>query len=116
MIPPPPSCRPCTRSGRCCFGDAPPPPLGQGVPPLHLLQAVRKERALLRGGCPPFPFLSMGSSPISLLQSMHWELVLLIGGCPPPPPSPVYTLGEPAAWSGCPPLSPTHQHTLPVHS
>ena len=72
--PPLPSCRPCARITRCCLGVAPPPPLGQT--PLPLLKGVRKECALLLGGCPPH---------------------LL---------SPCYTLVDHTAWLRCPPLSP----------
>ena len=66
----------------------------RGYPSSPLLQALRKEHALLIGGYPPsIPWLRAGSARCC------------VGG-PPPPPSTGYMLGERAAWLRCPPLSP----------
>ena len=49
----------CTRSACCCSGGCPLSPSWLGCPPpLHLLQAMRKEWALILGGWPPLAFLT----------------------------------------------------------
>ena len=47
------------------------------------MQAVRKERALILGGCPPLAFLAGGYFPFPLFQAVRLERVLMLRECPP---------------------------------
>ena len=65
---------------------------------------------MLFGGCHLLPFLFrvFPPLPLPLPQVVHGVRAFLTGGCPPPPMSPGCSLGEPAAWSGFPPPSPSY--------